>query len=298
MEHVSTAPARRGPVALVSEVFEQHLGGHILQSLDGFVFALNQEGKFLYISETVSIYLGLSQVELTGSSVFDYIHPGDHSEVLEQLGLRAATPGPPTPPSVSSSSSSSSSSLVDTPEMETSPTEASPAFRVQERSFFVRMKSTLTKRGLNVKASGYKVIHITGRLRSRALGLVALGHTLPPAPLAELPLHGHMVVFRLSLGLTILACESRVSDHMDMGPSELVGRSCYQFVHGQDATRIRQSHLDPCGGLRVAAIRGHCGREREECRGASRAVGQSRAQPCGRGPNTPGCLPASSHCVS
>ncbi|ERE52341.1 neuronal PAS domain-containing protein 1, partial [Cricetulus griseus] len=88
------------------------------------------------------------------------------------------------------------------------------------------------------------VIHITGRLRSRALGLVALGHTLPPAPLAELPLHGHMVVFRLSLGLTILACESRVSDHMDMGPSELVGRSCYQFVHGQDATRIRQSHLD------------------------------------------------------
>ncbi|XP_017177511.1 neuronal PAS domain-containing protein 1 isoform X4 [Mus musculus] len=239
------APGRRGPVALVSEVFEQHLGGHILQSLDGFVFALNQEGKFLYISETVSIYLGLSQVELTGSSVFDYIHPGDHSEVLEQLGLRAASIGPPTPPSVSSSSSSSSSSLVDTPEIEASPTEASPAFRAQERSFFVRMKSTLTKRGLNVKASGYKVIHVTGRLRARALGLVALGHTLPPAPLAELPLHGHMIVFRLSLGLTILACESRVSDHMDMGPSELVGRSCYQFVHGQDATRIRQSHLDP-----------------------------------------------------
>lgn len=40
---------------------------------------------------------------------------------------------------------------------EASPTEASPAFRAQERSFFVRMKSTLTKRGLNVKASGYKV---------------------------------------------------------------------------------------------------------------------------------------------
>ncbi|XP_027833743.2 neuronal PAS domain-containing protein 1 isoform X2 [Ovis aries] len=240
------APGRRGPVALVSEVFEQHLGGHILQSLDGFVFALNQEGKFLYISETVSIYLGLSQVELTGSSVFDYIHPGDHSEVLEQLGLRAPTPGPPTPPSVpsSSSSSSSSSSLADTPEIEGSPAEISPSSRVQERSFFIRMKSTLTKRGLHVKASGYKVIHVTGRLRARALGLVALGHTLPPAPLAELPLHGHMIVFRLSLGLTILACESRVSDHMDLGPSELVGRSCYQFVHGQDATRIRQSHLD------------------------------------------------------
>ncbi|XP_057568926.1 neuronal PAS domain-containing protein 1 isoform X5 [Hippopotamus amphibius kiboko] len=208
--HTWHAPGHRGPVALVSEIFEQHLGGHILQSLDGFVFALNQEGKFLYISETVSIYLGLSQVELTGSSVFDYIHPGDHSEVLEQLGLRAQTPGPPTPPSVpsSSSSSSSSSSLAETPEIEASPTEVSPSSRVQERSFFIRMKSTLTKRGLHVKASGYKVIHVTGRLRARALGLVALGHALPPAPLAELPLHGHMIVFRLSLGLTILACES------------------------------------------------------------------------------------------
>ncbi|KAM5236639.1 neuronal PAS domain-containing protein 1 [Ctenodactylus gundi] len=240
------APGRRGPAALASEVFEQHLGGHILQSLDGFVFALNQEGKFLYISETVSIYLGLSQVELTGSSVFDYIHPGDHSEVLEQLGLRAPAPGPPTPPSAaaSSSSSSSSSSLADTPDVEASPTKAPFSSRIRERSFFVRMKSTLTKRGLHVKASGYKVIHVTGRLRARALGLVALGHTLPPAPQAELPLHGHMIVFRLSLGLTILACESRISDHMDLGPSELVGRSCYQFVHGQDATRIRQSHLD------------------------------------------------------
>ncbi|XP_068569052.1 neuronal PAS domain-containing protein 3-like [Cebidichthys violaceus] len=58
------------------------------QSLDGFVFALNKEGRFLYISETVSIYLGLSQVELTGSSVFDYVHPGDHVEMAEQLGMK------------------------------------------------------------------------------------------------------------------------------------------------------------------------------------------------------------------
>jgi hypothetical protein len=33
-----------------------------LQSMDGFAFALAADGRFLYISETVSIYLGLSQV--------------------------------------------------------------------------------------------------------------------------------------------------------------------------------------------------------------------------------------------
>lgn len=40
---------------------------------------------------------------------------------------------------------------------EVGPTEVPASARVQERSFFVRMKSTLTKRGLHVKASGYKV---------------------------------------------------------------------------------------------------------------------------------------------
>lgn len=43
-------------------MFDVHQGTHILQSLDGFAFALGQDGRFLYISETVSIYLGLSQV--------------------------------------------------------------------------------------------------------------------------------------------------------------------------------------------------------------------------------------------
>lgn len=34
---------------------------------------------------TVSFSL---QVELTGSSVFDYVHPGDHVEMAEQLGMK------------------------------------------------------------------------------------------------------------------------------------------------------------------------------------------------------------------
>lgn len=34
------------------------------QSLDGFALAVASDGRFLYISETVSIYLGLSQVSL------------------------------------------------------------------------------------------------------------------------------------------------------------------------------------------------------------------------------------------
>jgi neuronal PAS domain-containing protein 1/3 len=49
------------------EDFAKHEGTHILQSLDGFAIALNSDGRFLYISETVSIYLGLSQVSFLTS---------------------------------------------------------------------------------------------------------------------------------------------------------------------------------------------------------------------------------------
>ena len=61
--------------------------------MDGFALAVAADGRFLYISETVSIYLGLSQVEMTGSSIFDYIHPNDHAEIAEQLGLSLTLSG-------------------------------------------------------------------------------------------------------------------------------------------------------------------------------------------------------------
>lgn len=66
------------------------------------------DGRFLYISETVSIYLGLSQVEMTGSSVFDYVHHQDHAEIAEQLGLSlSSTAGMASPASGHSEESSS-----------------------------------------------------------------------------------------------------------------------------------------------------------------------------------------------
>uniref|UniRef100_A0A8C9R810 Neuronal PAS domain-containing protein 1 n=1 Tax=Scleropages formosus TaxID=113540 RepID=A0A8C9R810_SCLFO len=244
--------------SLATDMFEQHLGAHLLQSLDGFVFVVSQEGRFLYISETVSIYLGLSQVELTGSSVFDYIHPADHVEMAEHLGIRphlraeAGCQGS----HESASSSASTSSLAETPE----PAPASPLKSEDDppdRGFFIRMKSTLTKRGLHVKSSGYKVIHVTGRIRcrpalvpgsprslQRPLGLVALAHTLPPSTLNEVRMESHMFVFRVNMDLQVTYCENRISEYMDLSPAEVVGHTCYQFIHAEDLNTLRQSHED------------------------------------------------------
>ncbi|VDN00211.1 unnamed protein product, partial [Onchocerca ochengi] len=37
------------------------LGSFLLQTLDGFVLILNADGKMMYVSETASVHLGLSQ---------------------------------------------------------------------------------------------------------------------------------------------------------------------------------------------------------------------------------------------
>ncbi|XP_072896137.1 neuronal PAS domain-containing protein 3 isoform X4 [Hemitrygon akajei] len=249
---------RRSPSNIAINMFERNLGSHILQSLDGFIFALNQEGRFLYISETVSIYLGLSQVELTGSSVFDYVHPGDHVEMAEQLGMKL----PPGRGILSQgtaedgTSSASSSSQSETPEPEsTSPTLLN-IDNTLERSFFIRMKSTLTKRGVHIKSSGYKVIHVTGRLRLRVshshgrvlptqiIGLVVVAHALPPPTINEVRIDCQMFVTRVNMDLSIVYCENRISDYMDLTPVDIVGKRCYYFIHAEDVEGIRHSHLD------------------------------------------------------
>ncbi|XP_051941218.1 neuronal PAS domain-containing protein 3 isoform X2 [Hippocampus zosterae] len=257
---------RRSPGALASDVFDPHLGSHILQSLDGFVFALNKEGRFLYISETVSIYLGLSQVELTGSSVFDYVHPGDHAEMAEQLGT-AAPPGRGASSlcraaanedaASSASSPSPTSPRPETPEPGESggPGVPSPDYCL-ERSFFIRMKSTLTKRGVHIKSSGYKVIHATGRLRTRMapthgssapehiMGMVVVAHALPPPTINEVRIDCQMFVTRVNMDLKIVYCENRISDYMDVSAADIVGKRCYQLIHAEDVDAIRQSHVD------------------------------------------------------
>lgn len=58
------------------------------QSLDGFALALAADGRFLYISETVSIYLGLSQVSKTIHlrwHVYIYVFWGRFEEATKNL---------------------------------------------------------------------------------------------------------------------------------------------------------------------------------------------------------------------
>ncbi|XP_033833654.1 single-minded homolog 2 [Periophthalmus magnuspinnatus] len=217
-----TPPARCSSLDSVAK----ELGSHLLQTLDGFVFVVASDGKILYISETASVHLGLSQVELTGNSIFEYIHPSDHEEMGTVLGLPLLQP------------------LCTEFEMEC--------------SFFLRMKCVLAKRNAGLTCGGYKVIHCSGYLKAcqfsrdtslcgdvsrwRAVALLAVGHSLPPSAVTEIPLHTNMFMFRAGLDFRLMFLDSRVSALTGFQPEDLLDRSLYELVHLADVLPLRHTH--------------------------------------------------------
>ncbi|KAJ8683296.1 hypothetical protein QAD02_019088, partial [Eretmocerus hayati] len=257
----------RSPASLAVDMFEQHQGTHILQSLDGFAMAVAADGRFLYISETVSIYLGLSQVEMTGSSVFDYVHQQDHAEVAEQLGLglansNSSSSGPHSSssglasPGSGASEEHGSSSTANPDVSSVMSLTASGMYKGYDRAFCVRMKSTLTKRGCHFKSSGYRVVLLLCRLRPQytfshtrksappLMGMVGLAIALPPPSVHEIRLETDMFVTRINFDFRIAHCEPKVSELLDYTADELTGKNLYTLCHGEDANRLRVSHKD------------------------------------------------------
>jgi hypothetical protein len=56
------------------ELAIKELGSHLLQTLDGFIFVVAPDGKIMYISETASVHLGLSQVSFLIFSFFFIVY--------------------------------------------------------------------------------------------------------------------------------------------------------------------------------------------------------------------------------
>ncbi|KAM9426267.1 single-minded homolog 1-A [Pholidichthys leucotaenia] len=204
----------------------QELGSHLLQTLDGFIFVVAPDGKIIYISETASVHLGLSQVELTGNSIYEYIHPADHDEMTAVLTAHQPY----------------HSHFVQEYEM--------------ERSFFLRMKCVLAKRNAGLTCGGYKVIHCSGYLKIRQysldmspfdgcyqnVGLVAVGHSLPPSAVTEIKLHSNMFMFRASLDMKLIFLDSRVAELTGYEPQDLIEKTLYHHVHSCDSFHLRCAH--------------------------------------------------------
>ncbi|KAF6077683.1 hypoxia inducible factor 3 subunit alpha [Phyllostomus discolor] len=207
----------------------EQLDACYLKALEGFVMVLTAEGDMAYLSENVSKHLGLSQLELIGHSIFDFIHPCDQEELqdalIPQQSLSKKKPGAPT-----------------------------------ERCFSLRMKSTLTNRGrtLNLKAATWKVLHCSGHMRvykppaqtspARSPNLepplqclVLICEAIPHPGSLEPPLGRGAFLSRHSLDMKFTYCDERIAEVAGYSPDDLIGCSAYEYIHALDSDAVGQS---------------------------------------------------------
>uniref|UniRef100_A0A452VGT6 Hypoxia inducible factor 3 subunit alpha n=1 Tax=Ursus maritimus TaxID=29073 RepID=A0A452VGT6_URSMA len=200
-----------------------------LKALEGFVMVLTAEGDMAYLSENVSKHLGLSQLELIGHSIFDFIHPCDQEELQDALTPRQSL-------------------SKKKPEAPT------------ERCFSLRMKSTLTSRGrtLNLKAATWKVLHCSGHMRAykppaqtSPAGspnlepplqcLVLICEAIPHPGSLEPPLGRGAFLSRHSLDMKFTYCDERIAEVAGYSPDDLIGCSAYEYIHALDSDAVGQS---------------------------------------------------------
>ncbi|CAN9499562.1 unnamed protein product [Ophioblennius macclurei] len=206
-----------------------------LKSLEGFVTVVTSDGDMVFLSENISKFMGLTQVELTGHSIFDFTHPCDHEEIRENLTLKTAGNG-----------FGKKGKELNT-----------------ERDFFMRMKCTVTNRGrtVNLKSASWKVLHCTGHLRmySSCPPRVLCGFKEPPLTCAVLmcepiphpsnidtPLDSRTFLSRHSMDMKFTYCDDRVTELMGYAPEDLLGRSVYDLYHALDSDSVTKSHHNLC----------------------------------------------------
>ncbi|XP_068436340.1 hypoxia inducible factor 1 subunit alpha a isoform X2 [Clinocottus analis] len=206
---------------------ESQLNGSYLKALEGFLLVLSEDGDMIYLSENVNKCLGLAQFDLTGNSVFDFIHPCDQEELREMLVHKTGSKKAKEPNT--------------------------------ERSFFLRMKCTLTSRGrtVNVKSATWKVLHCSGHVRvyDTKTEETPIASKEPPVPYLvlicdpiqhpsniEVPLDTKTFLSRHTMDMKFTYCDERITELMGYDPEDLMNRSVYEYYHALDSDHLTKTH--------------------------------------------------------
>ncbi|MEE6474170.1 hypothetical protein FKM82_010298 [Ascaphus truei] len=205
-----------------------------LKALEGFVAVVTQDGDMIFLSENINKYMGLTQVELTGQSIFDFTHPCDHDEIRENLSLKTGA-------GLGKKNKDANT----------------------ERDFFMRLKCTVTNRGrtVNLKSATWKVLHCTGHVKvydtyhpHTICGykepllncLVMMCEPIQHPSNIDIPLDSKTFLSRHSMDLKFTYCDDRISELIGYHPEELLGRSVYEFYHALDSETMTKSHQNLC----------------------------------------------------
>jgi len=209
------------------------MGSNLADSTHGFLFVLQQCGKITYVSETVALHLGISQEDMMGNSMYDYIEKMDKEDLEKAL----------TPPL--------------TPNLQFNVSPLSREYS-ENREFTIRIKCNLQKRDAGLISSGYKVFHCRGYNTNRFysyqqsdgqmanyysnIGLLGVACSYPAYPTTEVRLWGNMFMFRATQDFKISYVDPSVGMLLGYDPNEIIEKSFYDFVHPRDTFDLGLSH--------------------------------------------------------
>ncbi|XP_030051670.1 endothelial PAS domain-containing protein 1 [Microcaecilia unicolor] len=220
---------------------DNQLDNLYLKALEGFIAVVTQDGDMIFLSENINKYMGLTQVELTGHSIFDFTHPCDHDEIRENLSLK------------NGAGFGKKNKDLNT-----------------ERDFFMRMKCTVTNRGrtVNLKSATWKVLHCTGHVKvysschSPTLcgfkeplhnSLIMMCEPIQHPSNIDIPLDSKTFLSRHSMDMKFTYCDDRITELIGYHPEELLGRSAYEFYHALDSESMTKSHQNLCAKGQVVS---------------------------------------------
>ncbi|XP_068573076.1 basic helix-loop-helix ARNT-like protein 2 isoform X1 [Cebidichthys violaceus] len=234
----------------------------LLRAADGFLLIVScDRAKVLFISESVSKILNLSRIELTGQSLFNFIHPKDINKVKEQLssseyprqrlidaatGVQVQVDAPVRPPHLSTGA---------------------------RRSFFCRMKHSRVAGKQEDKlllpctpkkkdTYRYCTLHCTGYMRSwpssqpeseggaeketsNLTCLVTVCRLLthvPNQPSKDVTIKPSEFVTRCAIDGKFTFVEQQATTVIGYLPQEVLGTSCYEYFHQDDLRHLAEKH--------------------------------------------------------
>lgn len=239
----------------------------ILEAADGFLFVVSCEnGRVIYVSDSVTPVLNHAQGDWFGASVYDYIHPEDQEKVREQL---------------SASENQSNGRILDLKTGTVKKEGSQSAMRLcmgSRRGFICRIKvgnvspeslgylNRVRQRnslGPSRDGNNFAVVHCTGYIKnwppqgiqmdrnpedemhaSSSCCLVAIGRlqvTSTPNSGDLNSENSHEFVSRHSLEGNFTFVDHRIMQLMGYSPPELLGKSCFEFIHNEDQAHMKEN---------------------------------------------------------
>lgn len=264
---LSSTPPQNDASYKPSFLTDNELKHLILEAADGFLFVVSCDtGRVIYVSDSVTPVLHHAQTEWFGTTIYDHIHPEDSDKVREQL---------------STSDSQNNGRILDLKTGTVKKEGSQSSMRLcmgSRRGFICRMRlgqvspesmgymNRVRHRnvlGMSETGDSYTVVHCTGyiknwppqgiqldrsqeeELHGSSCCLVAIGrlqvtsmpntHDLSGAESALEFVSRHNVEGKFTF------VDQRVIHLMGYNPRELLGKSCFEFIHNEDQTHMKES---------------------------------------------------------